>query len=223
MYLSRKQADCQWFRLGYLASATNLELCHLTLVMKKMRKKQMFEYKIDEEVSLALPRPKLDATPLFALIDDSRAQLAQWLPWVENLKSIADEEAFLVKMMARFGTGTSLNAVIRFKGQAAGMISFNKFHAMDQSTDIGYWLGNKFVGHGIMHRAVTGMCDLGFTDYRMHKIIIEAAVDNQRSNQVAEKAGFTWDGSIRASMLLADGYHDGNIWTMLADEWQSKR
>lgn len=222
MYLSRKQADCQSSMPFSLTSTTGFESCHLTLVMKKMRK-TMFEYKIDEEVSLALPRPKLDATPLFALIDDSRAQIAQWLPWVEKLKSIADEETFLMKMMARFGTGSSLNAVIRFKGQAAGMISFNKFHAMDQSTDIGYWLGNQFVGNGIMHRAVAGMCDLGFTDYHVHKIIIEAAVDNRRSNQVAEKAGFTCDGSVRANMLLADGYHDGNIWTMLADEWQNKQ
>lgn len=56
------------------------------------------------------------------------------------------------------------------------MISFNKFRAMDQSTEIGYWLGTKLVGNGIMHRAVSGMCDIGFSDYKVHKIEIRATV-----------------------------------------------
>lgn len=82
------------------------------------------------------------------------------MPWVIGMKSVDDQEKFLIDAMKLFGTGYSLNITILFKDQHAGMISFNKFRAMDQSTEIGYWLGTKFVGNGIMHRVVSGMCDI---------------------------------------------------------------
>lgn len=147
----------------------------------------MFTYQIDDELSLALPRPKIDAQPLFDLVNNSRHELAAWLPWVPAMTSVADEEKFLTTVLEHFGTNTSVNLVIRYHDQAAGMISFNSFNTLSHSTEIGYWLGNQFAGKNIMHRAVLAMCDLGFIDYNLNKIEIHAAVNNDRSNHVAKK------------------------------------
>ncbi|WP_333589658.1 GNAT family N-acetyltransferase [Ligilactobacillus acidipiscis] len=182
----------------------------------------MFTYQIDDELSLALPRPQIDAQPLFELVEESRPDLATWLPWVPEMKSVADEEKFLTTVLEHFGNSTSVNLIIRYHDQPVGMISFNRFLQMDQSTEIGYWLATKFSGNNIMHRAVLAMCHLGFADYAVNKIEIHAATDNPRSNHVAQKAGFHLDGTIRASELLADGFHDGNVWTMLKDEWNKE-
>ena len=181
----------------------------------------MFTYQIDDEVSLAIPRPKKDATPLFSLVEESRSDLAPWLPWVAGMQNVADEEKFLRTVLEHFGKGTSVNLIIRYQKQVAGMISFNRFLQMDHSTEIGYWLDNKFKGHNIMHRAVVAMCELGFSEYDVHKIEIHAAIDNVASNHVAQKAGFHLDGMVRASELLADGFHDTNIWTLLKEEWEA--
>ncbi|MCM6765527.1 GNAT family N-acetyltransferase [Weissella paramesenteroides] len=180
----------------------------------------MFTYQIDDEVSLALPRPKIDAEAIFQLIDESRNELVTWLPWVTGTTAVADEEKFLANDLEKFGTSTSMTTIILYKNHPAGMISFNRFREMDQSAEIGYWLGTRFIGKGIMHRAVVGMCQIGFNDYKVNKIEIHAAVDNARSNHVAQKAGFHLDGTIRADKLLSDGFHDGNIWTMLKDDWE---
>lgn len=182
----------------------------------------MFTYQIDEEISLALPRPKLDAQPLFELVDESRSELAPWLPWVPQMQAAADEEAFLTTVVQHFATGESLNVVILYQGQTAGMISFNRFNPLAQSTEIGYWLGTKYSHKNIMHRAVAGMCAIGFQDYQVNKIVIEAAVENAPSNQVAKKAGFHLDGTMRANELLADGYHDGNVWSLLRSDWEKR-
>ena len=183
----------------------------------------MFKYQLDQEISLSLPRPKIDAEPLFKLLDESRNELKTWLPRFSDVKDKTDEEKFLSTVMAHFGTGNSLNAMILYQDQPVGMISFNQFHLTKQSTEIGYWLGTKFVGKGIMHRAVLGMCDLGFRDYQVHKIEIHAAVENQRSNSVAKKAGFNFDGVLRDHELLPDGFHDENVWSLLKSEWQQQR
>lgn len=181
----------------------------------------MFQYKIDEEVSLALPRPKIDAKAIYDLIDDSRKELSQWLMWPVDMKNVADEERALVRNLEHFGKGDSVTTIILFNEQPAGVISFNRFRKLDNSTEIGYWLATKFVGKGIMQRAVTGMCELGFNDYQVNKIEIHTAVENARSNRVVEKAGFHLDGLIRANERLEDGYHDGYIWTLLKSDWDN--
>lgn len=182
----------------------------------------MFTYQVDNEVSLALPRPKIDSQPLFEIIDESRQDIGTWLPWVPSIKTVSDEEQFLTSTLEHFGTSTSLNTVILYHDAPVGMISLNKFTASDQSTDIGYWLGSKYVGNGIMHRAVSGICAIAFEDYQVNKIEIHAAVENSRSNNVAKNAGFHFDGSFRAKELLIDGFHDANCWSLLAEERAQK-
>ncbi|MCP0887957.1 GNAT family N-acetyltransferase [Ligilactobacillus sp. WILCCON 0076] len=182
----------------------------------------MFTYQIDTEVSLALPRPKIDSQTLFEIIKENSQDLGAWLPWAPSIKTVDDEEQFLTSTLQNFGTSTSLNTVILYHGIPVGMISLNKFTESGHITDIGYWLGSQYVGNGIMHRAVTGICAIAFEDYQVHKVEIHAAIENTRSNNVAKNAGFHFDGSLRAKELLLDGFHDENCWSLLATEWAQK-
>ena len=89
-------------------------------------------------------------------MDESRDELKTWLPWVDNTKTVADEEKFLSDTLAEFGTGDSMSTIIFTRIDLLDD-GFNRFRSMDKSAEIGYWLGTKFVGKGIMHRAVSGM------------------------------------------------------------------
>ncbi|WP_281165481.1 GNAT family N-acetyltransferase [Liquorilactobacillus sicerae] len=184
----------------------------------------MFSYQVDNQIVLALPRPEIDSPALFALIIASRKKLITWLPWVLKIKSVEDEQNFLKSVCQHFGTGKSLNTVIYYENQPAGMISFNQFRKIDQSADIGYWLGTKFTHKGIMQRSVKAMCQLGFADYQLNKIVINAAIENQSSNRVAQSCGFHFDGVLRANEYLIDGrFHDENHWSLLKAEWEQRR
>lgn len=175
----------------------------------------MFIYPIDAELRLALPRPDADADALFSLVDTQRDTMAQYLPWVPAMRTRDDERQFLQTTLEHFAAGQSLNLVIHYCDELAGMISFNHFDRLNHAADIGYWLGVPYRGLNIMHRAVSGMCALGFTDYDLHRLFIRAAVDNTASNRVAQKAGFRLEGTLRDAELLADGYHDENQYARL--------
>lgn len=184
----------------------------------------MFAYHVDNQIDLALPRPEIDSPALFSLIVASRKKLVAWLPWVLKIKSAEDELTFLKSVCQHYGEGKSLNTVIYYENQPAGMISFNKFKKTDQSADIGYWLGNKFTKKGIMQRSVKAMCQLGFNDYQLNKIVINAAVENQPSNHVAQRCSFHFDGVLRANEYLIDGhFHDENHWSLLRSEWEQRK
>lgn len=175
----------------------------------------MFEYRIDPELALALPRPEYDAAPLFALVQQDRTVLGRYLPWVAGMQTAAQEAAFLQMTLEHYAAHQSLNLVVHYQDEQAGMISFNHLDHENHAADIGYWLGVAYQGQNIMHRAVSGMCALGFTDLALHRLVIRAAVDNTASNRVAQKAGFTLEGVIRDNELLADGYHDENQYSRL--------
>ncbi|MFD1392520.1 hypothetical protein ACFQ3L_02815 [Lacticaseibacillus jixianensis] len=83
---------------------------------------------MDGELQLAIPRPALDAGPLYALIAADRATFERYLPWVKDTQTAADEQAALTLFNQHFGARTSANLVLVVAGQPAGMISFNGFH-----------------------------------------------------------------------------------------------
>lgn len=174
---------------------------------------------VDNEITLSLPIPAKDAGPLFELIDTSRTELSKWLSWVNQVQTPADEEAFLTQVVAHFDKQESLNTVIWYQNQRVGMISLNHFDRYNRMTDIGYWLGTQFVRRGIMTKAVKGICQIGFQDYQVDTIEIHAAVDNHRSNQVAERAGFQYDRPVTGMERLVDGLHDGNVWRLNRELW----
>ena len=57
-----------------------------------------------------------------------------------------------------------MNLVLWYRDEPVGMISFNHFRPSDESGDIGYWLKQAVRGHGLMHRAVKAMCQIGFEE-----------------------------------------------------------
>lgn len=178
----------------------------------------MFKYQIDNNLALALPIPNHDAKPLFNLINSHRAWYKKWLPWVDFIKDVKSEKSYLQKSLLEFAMGKSLNLIIRYKNQVAGMISFNGFRSLDHSADIGYWLGLPFQHKGIVTYAVKGISRIGFNDYDLNKVIINASVDNQASNNVAKRCGFHKDGTLRENELLNGIYHDENRYSLLESE-----
>ncbi|KRM96305.1 acetyltransferase [Liquorilactobacillus aquaticus DSM 21051] len=177
-------------------------------------------YKVDSDFFLAIPRPDKDAARLFQLIDMDRVSFRKFLPWVDAIKSYKNEEDFLAKVNINFGKGISLNLVIWYQQEIVGMISFNHLNKLDDSADIGYWLGKNYRRRGLMTKAVKGICNIGFSEYALNRIVIRAAIDNVDSNAVAKKEGFTHEGILRKGEKLLDGYHDENIYSLLQDEWR---
>lgn len=183
----------------------------------------MFSFKYDDEVSLTLPSPNNDSEALYALIETSRDTLAQWLPWVDQLTSADDEKEFLKTTLIHFGTGDSLNCVIRYHNQPVGMVSFNKINKEHHHAEIGYWLGNQWHHKNIMHRAVTALIDIGFTEYNLNKIIIKVDVNNNASNHVAQKLNCHLSGTTPEDRLYRNGKSvNMNDWTLLRLEWENQ-
>ena len=178
----------------------------------------MFTYKVDDDISLKLVDHR-DADAIFELTDKSRDYLKEWLPWPIFIKKVDDTKDFIKSSMQNYVDNKSLVTAIIFKGEVAGIASFNSFDWTSRIGQIGYFLGEEFQGHGIMTKVVRALMDIGFTEFRLNKIEIRAATENFKSRKIPERLGYTEEGILRQVEWLYDHYVDHVVYGMLKDEW----
>ena len=156
---------------------------------------------------------------VFTLVDSSRRYLEQWLPWVKHTKSESDTMHFFIQSRAKAERGDSCDFVIMYKGQVCGMVSFNSFSSQGTG-EIGYWLGQQYLGMGIMTRAVATLIKWGFETFpELHRVEIRSAAGNTKSVAIPQRLGFARDGELREATLLGNGiYVNAVVYSFLRRE-----
>ncbi|MBA2176411.1 GNAT family N-acetyltransferase [Halobacillus locisalis] len=182
----------------------------------------MFVHKIDEELSIKLIGLE-DAEELFALADESREHLATWLPWINFTKSPEDTKQFIQSAMKRYGEADGLTVCILYKGAIAGTIDLHAIDWKNRKTSIGYWMGAKYKGKGLLTRSCQALFTYAFRDLGLNRIEIRADVRNTKSWAVPERLGFEKEGVIREAAMLYDEPSDHVVYGMLEKDWQDHK
>ncbi len=169
---------------------------------------------VNKDLALQVPNADSDVAEVYRLVDHSRKTLAKWLPWALT-ETMEIQRAFLAQNIVDFKARKAVCFGIRYKHHYAGLISFNTIDYNLRHAEIGYWLADEYVGHGIMHQSLLALVDYGFTELSLKKLILKIAVDNHRSNQVAINSGFRLNRVIKNGLELNDGFHDENEWILL--------
>lgn len=176
--------------------------------------------KVDQEITLKLLDTG-DAEELFSLVDSCRQYLRQWLRWVDANKSLEDIVSFIKASQNQFASNKGFQMGIWYKGQLAGVIGFHVIDWQNNSTGIGYWLGERFQGCGIMTKCCRALVDYAFKEYKLNRVEIRCAVGNAKSRAIPERLGFKREGVLRQAQCLHDRYVDLVAYGMLAEEWEN--
>ena len=133
--------------------------------------------------------------------------------------TLADAESYVRACIKSEGQGQFCRAIV-LDGQAAGSIGlFRKTDVYHRSAETGYWLGRAFWGRGIMTAAVRQMCALGFDAWEdLLRIEAEPFAENAASRRVLEKAGFTYEGTMRDGIYKNGAVHSYCIYSLLRRE-----
>ncbi|MBC5809514.1 MAG: GNAT family N-acetyltransferase [Candidatus Eremiobacteraeota bacterium] len=162
---------------------------------------------VDERIDLAVADPRF-AAELFAVIDRDRADLREWLSWVDGTLSVADLRRYSRFSRSQFDAGGGFEYAIRLEGKLVGGIGFNALDRTNQSAAIGYWISPQARGNGIVTRAARTLTEYGFSSLGFERIEIRCVVENLRSRAVAERLGFALEGILRKSYLLHGAFRD---------------
>ena len=134
-------------------------------------------------------------------------------------QSIWDSISLVVKVLIPQGV-----YCIRPKdsGRAIGTISFStdKYRPGVRSMELGYSISREYWGRGLMTEAVEAMIRHGFEDMGLDMISVTTGPDNERSQRVIEKCGFTYEGTLRrAFRLWDDNIRDLMCYSLMRDEY----
>ena len=177
----------------------------------------VFAQRLDDDLSLGLLEEH-HAAALFAVIEADREDLRAWLPWVDATRSVDDVAGFIRASLAEFAAGRGLSCGVWSRGRLVGVASL-RISGDDQTGEIGYWLAGEARGAGMVTRATRALIEHGFGDRGLHRVELHAATGNWKSRAVAERLGFTLEGTLRDAEWVNDHYHDLAVYGLLRQEW----
>lgn len=125
---------------------------------------------------------------------------------------------------ARFDQGYVFFIVDRRDNKVLGGASLSHVRRRAaQSAMLGYWMGQRHAGHGIMSQAVVALCRHGFTDLRLERIEAACLPENAASIRVLEKAGFRLEGHARQYLSINGARRDHRLFAVLPSDLSPPR
>jgi len=179
----------------------------------RLRGRNMLSIRIDDDLELK-SLEEAHAEELFALIEQNREYLREWLPWVDDNTSFEDSKKFIESSLGQSASG------IWYNGSLVGVIGYGTVDRLNRKASIGYWLGASFQDRGLMTKACRAVVEHSFTELGMNRIEIHCAAENKRSRAIPEKLGFVQEGTIQQGQWLYYHFVDLVVYGMLASEWK---
>lgn len=141
-----------------------------------------------------------DEKPLFALIDEYRYDLKEFLPWVSTTLNCEQTLRFIKDSIEAIQADRQRVYVIEEKGEIAGLISFVSLNFYQCYAEFGYWITPNRESRGLVSSAVRAMIN-AYKEY-IDDFYIVCSPINLRSNLVALRNGFV--------LLENDSYYDSS-------------
>jgi ribosomal-protein-alanine N-acetyltransferase len=157
-----------------------------------------------------------------ALRDESRAFLAPWEPsWAPDELT----RAAFRRRLKRYGRDIREDVGYPFLVFRAsddvllgGLTLAYVRRGVTQSCTLGYWMGVRHAGRGIMTAAVRTVVPFAFDTLKLHRIEAACLPSNEASIRLLEKVGFRREGYARRYLCINGDWRDHLLFALVDDE-----
>ncbi|SFH75720.1 Protein N-acetyltransferase, RimJ/RimL family [Amycolatopsis regifaucium] len=115
-------------------------------------------------------------------------------------------------------TDASWAVVDAREDRAVGQVGLRTVSLFEASAQLSYWVLPSARGAGIAGGAVAALTGWAFGTVRLNRLFLLHSTENLASCRVAGKAGYGLEGTLRSSMLHADGWHDVHLHARLRSD-----
>jgi RimJ/RimL family protein N-acetyltransferase len=122
-------------------------------------------------------------------------------------------------------SGTSLGLLARDRdGRMLASCGPVSVDWTDRAAEVGYWVAPWARRSKVATHAMQAVCQFAFASAGIQRLTLKAAAINVASNRVAQRVGFTHEGTLRKAMADRSTRHtagarfDVNVWGLLPEE-----
>ena len=188
-----------------------------------MFKEQYVPYTIRAKRTLIRCWRPEDAEALHRAIRDSRESLLPWMPWAKYISDEIDPQVqFIRACRARFDRDDDYTfGVLSTDGsKVLGGTGLHKRSGLF-GIEIGYWIASRYQNQGYATETTKALIRTAFDLSNIDHIQLRVDAGNAPSIRVAEKAGFSFEGSLKRRQQNADGvFQNLMTWTIFRSEYE---
>lgn len=181
----------------------------------------MFILPVDQSIVLKLLEPSF-ATSYFTIVNRDKEYLHQWLLWPKHAESVQFFEQFIEQSIIDYVNGTSLTCAITYHDEIVGNISFNSIIVETKTVEIGYWLGEKYQGQGIITKAVSALINYAFDTLDMQHVEVYVATENTPSQKICQRLGFSLIEILAHHENLHGKVVDHTLYRLTREQWATR-
>jgi RimJ/RimL family protein N-acetyltransferase len=144
-----------------------------------------------------------DAEALWQAARESVAEVFPWLPWCHPEYSIGEAIEWATSRARLAADGGEFTfVVIDSDGRFLGSCGVNQINELHRFGNLGYWVRTSAAGRGVASEAARQMAQFVFRSTDLVRLEIVCAVENRRSQRVAERVGAEREGVLRSRLQL---------------------
>ncbi|MDQ1739330.1 MAG: hypothetical protein QOE53_982 [Pseudonocardiales bacterium] len=138
--------------------------------------------------------------------------------WHVRTMDDAEARAWVASWADRWAAETAASwAITDAGGVLLGRTGFRSVDLSHGSAEAAYWTMPAARGRDIAARALRAVSDWMLVDGGLHRLELSHSVENPASCQVADKAGYAYEGTRRRQALHSDGWHDMHLHALIAE------
>jgi ribosomal-protein-alanine N-acetyltransferase len=177
-----------------------------------------------ETERLLLRKMRLDdAEAMFAYASDP--EVTRYVLW-DTHRSIEDSEDFLRLATEGYERGDfgGWGVVLKDSGAFIGTCGMDAGYAPEHArAELGYVLSREYWGRGLMSEAVRAVIRFGFERLELNRLEARCIAENVASARVMEKAGMSYEGTLREREFIKGAYRDMKLYSILRREYRARR
>jgi ribosomal-protein-alanine N-acetyltransferase len=161
-----------------------------------------------------------DAQAMFAYASDP--EVTRYVLW-DTHRSVQDTESFLNFATEGYERGDfgGWGVVLKDDGVFIGTCGIDAGYSPEHArAELGYVLSREHWGKGLMPEAVRAVIRFGFGRMELNRIEARCIAENTASARVMEKAGMTYEGTLRQREYIKGAYRDMKHYAILRREYR---
>ena len=145
---------------------------------------------------------------LYEIVSTERERLAMWLPWVEDMKSIENERAFIKYAREKMERNELFMLTICVNQKPVGMIDIHNIDLQKHQAE----------NQGFVKQGLKELIKIIPSKFKIDKILIYIDVDNVKSKFIPISLGFKKESKISQFEFYNGSYHDFEIYGLNVNE-----